>query len=168
MITSDTLISVRFRLSESEFMAASNASWSAQRQGSMASLVLGAAVFAGGAAIGALFSRWIGVVCLVLGALVMLMVWVRSRLWRRAFGKMRKYEDEVSFTFAEGGLTTETIEGSASIGWDFYQWFLDTPDFLLLYADRRSFTVIPKKAFADGESGRRVLTLVEEKLEPLP
>jgi hypothetical protein len=165
---SDGPILVRFRLSESEFMAAANASWSALRQGAAQSLVVGAVIFAAGIVAGALLSPWVGAVCLVVGALVMLMVWVRSMLWRRAFGKMKKYEHDVSFTFADGGLTTQTVEGSASIEWDFYRWFLETPDFLLLYADKRSFTVIPKRAIGEAESRRRLLELVGDKLEPLP
>jgi hypothetical protein len=161
-------VSVRFHLSEAEFMAAANASWSAQRQGTASSLVMGALLFAAGAAIGVFFSAWIGVVCLALGALVMLMAWLRSKLWRRAFRKMRKYEGEVSFAFADDELTTRTVEGSAAIGWDFYRWFLDTPDYLLLYADKRSFTVIPKKALSDRDSAARLMELVADKLEPLP
>jgi hypothetical protein len=145
-------------------MSACNAHWSAHRQGTLSNLIVGGV----GVAIGLIsfaLSLWLAIFVISAGASLLIMTWARFLLWRRFFREAKKYNDDVSVVFRDDAVHVESAEGKSDLNWDFFSWYLDTADYVLLYTTKRQFSVVPKKSFPDSESLRRFLEQVEKKLK---
>lgn len=151
-------IAIEYRLSESEFMEACNAHWSAVGQGRTNVIAgwLGVAVGLGLSMI----SPPGGVILIIAAGLLLALTWVRSLLWRRAFRDEVKYKDAIRLAIDEDALRVETAEGTSILNWGAFRSYLDTSDYVLLYITRRRFSIIPKRAFPDRQSIERFLAIV--------
>jgi hypothetical protein len=92
---------------------------------------------------------------------------LRSYTWRRAFRGAKKYTDNILLEVSTDGLHVECADGTSDLKWSFFSWYLDTPDYVMLYITKHRFSVIPKKAFADDGRLAQFMELVENNLEPL-
>lgn len=157
-----TPIVITYRLTLPEFMTACNAHWSIHKQGSRTNAILGVIAIAVGLALWP-FSSW-SAFFLVLGLVLLLLVIGRSILWRRAFQDAKKFAGDISVTFGDEKIHVDTTDGVSDFNWSIYNGYLDTPEYVLLYLTRRSFSVIPKSAFANANSQREFMSLVDSKL----
>lgn len=159
-------VSVRYRLTEPEFISACNAHWSAHRQGTVPNVIVGLLGGAIGFAL-LLIAFWIAVFLIAAGALLLTIIGVRSLLWRRSFREAKKYTDDIAVVFQDDLVRVESAEGRSDLNWDFFNWYLDTPDCILLYTTKRHFSIIPKKSFQDSRSVQLVLELAGKRLIPI-
>ena len=158
-------ISIRYRLTEAEFMAACNAHWSARHQGTLSNLIAGGAGMVLGLVLFACSYRWWGEFLVWLGILLLVITGLRWFLWRRAFRETKKFTDEIAVVFQEETIHVESTEGKSDLNWSFYTWYLEAPGQILLYTTKRHFSVIPKPAFPDAASLARFLELIGKKLK---
>jgi hypothetical protein len=157
-------ISIQYRMTEPEFMTACNAHWSAQRQSTASNLITSAVAIVIGVAL--LFLMfWLGLVLAVVGSILLLITGLRSFFWRRAFRDAKKYNDDISVVIGDDSVHVESAEGKSDLKWDFFTWYLDTPEHVLLYMTKRSFSVIPKSAFQDKQRVQDFVDLVKSKIE---
>ena len=157
-------ISIRYRITEPEFMAACNAHWSTQRQSTLSNAIAGATAIVIGLVM-LFFVFWLALFLAAVGAILLLITWLRSFLWRRAFREARKYTEDISVVVKDDVVHVETAEGKSDLNWTFFTWYLDTPDHILLYPTKRTFSVIPKKSFPDAKSIDQFLDAVKTKLK---
>jgi hypothetical protein len=159
-------ISIRYRLTEPEFMRACNAHWSVHRQSTLANLILGTVAILLGLIL-LFFTFWVALFLAIVGSILLLITWLRSLLWRRAFREAKKYNDDVSVVIKDDAIHVENAEGKSDLNWAFFTWYLDIPDHILLYATKKNFSVIPKRSFPDTRSIDRFLEIVEKKLKKI-
>ena len=144
-------------------MAASNAHWSAQRQGTRSNGIFGVIAFVLGVVI-AFVAFWTGVALASIGVLLIAMVWIRSWLWRRAFREAKKYQGDITLVFGDDKIHVENAVGTSDLEWSFYSWYMDTPAYLLLYMSKRTFAVIPKAVFEGDTAAKAFVDMVASKL----
>ena len=157
-----TPIKVTYRLTLQEFMAACHSHWNAHKQGARANSILSAIGIIAGAAL--LPFHWIGALLIFIGIVLIAMVIGRSIIWRRAFLDNKKFTAPISLIFGDEKIHVETIDGTSELNWSFYSGYLETPEHILLYMTRRTFSVIPKSAFANINQVRDLMNLVGSKL----
>ena len=157
-------ITIQYRLTEPEFMRACGSHWSAHRQGTMSNIFTGLLCLVVGLSLLFTTFRWIAAVFLVGGALLFIIVAFRSFMWRRAFRDAKKYNADISVVIRDDSVHVESAEGKSDLNWDFFTWYLDTPEHVLLYMTKRSFSVIPKSAFQDEQSVHSFMDLVKSRL----
>ena len=156
-------ILIRYRMTESEFMEACRAHWSVQRLGLLSNTVVGVS----GVLVGSVLFFFVTKLALFLvavGALLLLVTWLRSVLWTRAFRGAKKYHEDISVAIRDDSIHVESAEGRSELNWSFFTWYLDTPDHILLYTTKQNFSVIPKKSFPNTQAVAQFLTLVTERL----
>lgn len=159
-------IAIRYRMTEPSFMKACNAHWSAHRQSTMSNVVASAVAIALGLAL--LFPMFcLGLILATVGGLLLLITGVRSVIWRRAFRGAKKYNDEISVIINDDSVHIESAEGKSDLNWGFFSWYLDTPEHVLLYMTKRSFSAIPKSAFQEARHVQSFIGLVESKLDKI-
>jgi hypothetical protein len=110
------------------------------------------------------FVSWVAVILVAVGGLLLLITWLRSFLWRRAFREAKKYNDDIAVVINDDNVHVESAEGKSDINWGFFSWYIDTPEHVLLYMTKRNFSVIPKSAFKDEQSVQSFVELVRSKL----
>jgi len=159
-------ITIRYRLNEPEFMRACGAHWASLRLGTLHNVITGLLIVLLG--VGMLsFLFWLALILAVVGGVLILMTGVRSLLWRKAFRDAKKYNKDISVIIKEDSVHVESAEGKSDLNWGFFSWYLDTPDYVLLYMTRRSFSVIPKSAFRDARDLQAFVDIVKSKLEKI-
>jgi hypothetical protein len=157
-------ISIRYRMTAPEFMTACDAHWSANGQGSRSNVITGIiGLILGLALLSILF--WLALLLVAVGAILLAITWVRSLIWRRAFRAAKKYNADISVVIKDDCVHVENAEGKSDLNWSFFTWYRDTPDHVLLYMTKRSFSVIPKSAFPDQQRVQTFVDLVKSKLE---
>lgn len=153
-------------MTEKEFMTVCGLHWSANRQGTRSNTIVGlAGLVIGFVALLLLF--WMGALLIAVGALLLLATWVRSLLWQRAFHEAKKYNSDIAVRISDDCLHVESAVGKSDLNWNFFTWYRDTPDHVLLYMTKRNFSIIPKKSFPDRESLDSFLDLVRARLKNL-
>ena len=159
-------ITIRYRMTEPAFMKACNAHWSAHRQGTMSNVVAsGVAIVLGLALLCSMF--WIAIFLAAVGGLLLMITWLRSIIWRKAFRGAKKYNDDISVVITDDSVHVESAEGKSDLNWAFFSWYLDTPEHVLLYMTKRSFSVIPKSAFHDAAQVQSFIGLVDSNLNKI-
>lgn len=159
-------IDIRYSLSLDGYLAACRAHWHAHRQGNL--LHGSAGVIGLGIGIYVLtFNQVWGVLFLTLSGLLLLLTWLRGVLCRQGYQQSRKYTQPIRVVFSEETIHVESAEGVSDLKWSAYSRFHVAPRFILLYLTKRSFSVIPREAFADAAEEQRFLSLLEAKLSPL-
>ena len=159
-------ISIRYRMTEPEFMRACGAHWSAHRQGTMSNVITGLVGVAFGLAM-LFFIFWLALILVVVGGALILITGIRSLLWRKAFRDAKKYNADISVVVNDDSVHIESAEGKSDLNWKFFTWYLDTPEHVLLYMTKRSFSVIPKSAFQNEQCAQGIVNLVKTKLEQI-
>jgi len=157
-------ISVSYRLSMSEFMCACEAHWRAQRQGTVSNAIAGMLALTAGIGLWLFNWFWLALILVISGCALLSLIGMRRILWQRAFRDARKYQGEISVSFSTEGVHVETLEGKSDLNWGFFSWFLETPEHILLYMTKKSFSVIPKSAFNESETEDAFRKLVTSKL----
>ncbi|QDV22897.1 YcxB family protein [Aureliella helgolandensis] len=157
-------IRVSYRLSLSEFMRACEAHWRAQRQGTVSNAIAGALALATGIGLWFFNWFWLALTLAILGCALLGLIGIRQVLWRKAFRDARKYHGEISVSFSNDGVHVETLEGKSDLNWGFFSWYLDTPEHVLLYMTKRTFSVIPRSAFSETRTEDAFRLLVTSKL----
>jgi hypothetical protein len=76
----------------------------------------------------------------------------------------KKYNEDISVVITDDSIHVETAEGKSDLNWGFFTSYLGTPEHMLLYMTRRSFSVIPKSAFPDKQRVQIFVDLVNYKL----
>jgi hypothetical protein len=159
-------ITIRYRLNEPEFMRACGAHWSSLRLGTRANVITGlVGVILGLAMLSFLF--WLAIILAAVGGALILITGVRALLWRKAFRDAKKYNTDILVVINEDTVHVESAEGKSDLNWGFFSWYLDTPDYVLLYMTKRSFSVIPKSAFRDARDLQAFVDIVKSKLEKI-
>ncbi len=158
--------SIRFRLTEAEFIKACNAHWSAHHQGTLSNAICGTAAFVLGVAL-LFFIFWPALILMAAGGILLSMIGLRTFLWRRAFRDAKKYTQDISVVINDDFIHVETAEGKSDLNWNFFTWYLDTTEHVLLYVTKRNFSVIPKSAFQDNERVQTFVDLVKAKLKKI-
>lgn len=159
-------IEIKYRITEPEFMTACNAHWSAHRQSTVSNVVTGAI----GLILGLLllsFLFWFALFLATVGAILLAITWIRSVIWRRAFRDAKKYNEDISVVIKDDSVHVESAEGKSDLNWDFFTWYLDAPEHVLLYMTKRSFSVIPKSAFQNKQGLQSFINLAESKLKKI-
>ena len=153
-------------MSEPEFMKACNNHWSAHRQGTTSNLIVSFVAIVLGLAF-LFFTFWIAISLAAIGGVLLLITWLRSFLWRRAFREAKKYSEDIAVVIKDNSVNVESAEGKSDLKWDFFTWYLDTPEYVLLYMTKRSFSVIPKSAFQNEQGVQAFVDLVKSKLKKI-
>ncbi len=157
-----TPIKVTYRLTLQEFMGACHAHWNARKQGARANSILGVIGILVGAVL--LPFHWIASLLILVGIVLIALVIGRSLIWRHAFLDNKKFTAPISLIFEDETIHVETIEGTSDLKWSVYCGYSETPECILLYTTPRTFSVIPKSAFADVNQVRDFINLVGSKL----
>ncbi|MEI8020926.1 MAG: YcxB family protein [Schlesneria sp.] len=157
-----TPIKVTYRLTLQEFMAACHSHWNTHKQGARANLIFGVIGIIAGAAL--LPFHWIGGLLIFICLALIAMVIGRSIMWRHAFLDNKKFTAPISLIFGDETIHVETIDGTSDLNWSFYSGYLETHELIMLYMTRRTFSVIPKSAFADANQVRDFMSLVGSKI----
>lgn len=162
-------LSISYHLTESEWMQACYAHMAANNLRISTAIWQSVGVLAFGIAVWffQLFPFWVPVTfcfiaCLLLAVTIGAQFW-----WRQRYRASPKYASEISVTFAEQTMRVTNRGGTSELNWGLFQRYLETPDQMLLYVDKRNFSVIPKAAFPDSTTLGRFLDLVKVNLEPM-
>lgn len=158
-------IDLKYQLTAGEFLRGCERLWQARKQGSAVNFGLGFAGLIGGLVVRPVF-EWLGWCLLGVGAVLVLMVIVRRLLWWRAFKSARKFQHPMDVSFSEDGIGVVTVDGQSMLDWTFYKEYLDTDDFLVLCADKRNFSVIPKRGLTTDDAAD-LADLLARKLQKL-
>ena len=153
-------------MTESEFMMACNAHWTAHRQSTLSNVIAGAVAVTVGLAL-LFLTLWLAIFLATAGSILLLITLLRSLFWRRAFRDAKKYNNDISVIIKDDSVHVESAEGKSDLNWDFFTWYLETPDHVLLYMTKRSFSVIPKAAFQNDGNVQTFVNLVESKLKKI-
>ena len=159
-------VTIRYRITEPEFMRACNAHWSAHRQGTVSNLMASAAAIVLGLAL-LFFVSWFALILVAVGGVLLFITWLRSFLWHRAFREAKKYNEDIAVVIKDDSVHVESAEGKSNLNWNFFTWYLDTPEHVLLYLTKRNFSVIPKSAFQDEQVVQSFVDLVRSKLRKI-
>ena len=112
----------------------------------------------------------IGIVFCVLGIITISKPLRPVRLMIRSqFLKSNKARSEQKITFSNDGLDYEIENARSRIDWKYYEYFLEAPRTLVLIHEKRQYSVIPKRAFTDGDLSEIVAYLKDRyKDSPSP
>jgi hypothetical protein len=82
-------------------------------------------------------------------------------VYRRA----ETFRHEFSMNFEDDGFTLEHERGSRTWQWNALSSFIESPNFFHLYFDPRSFFLVPKSGFRDGDEIFELRKLLKEKVK---
>jgi hypothetical protein len=159
-------ITIRYRLTETEFMRACGAHWATLGLGTRSNVITGLLIAVLGLAMLS-FLFWLALILAAVGAALVIITGVRSYLWHKSFRDAKKYNTDILVVIKEDSVHVESAEGKSDLNWGFFSWYLDTPDYVLLYMTKRSFSVIPKSAFQDAQGRQAFVDIVKSKLEKI-
>ena len=158
-------ITLEYQLTAGEFLRGCERLWRARKQGSVVNFSLGVAAIIGGLVVRPVFDL-LGWCLLAVGGVLVLLVVIRRLLWWRAFKTARKFQHPMEVSFSEDGIGVVTADGRSMLEWTFYSEYLDADDVLILCADKRNFSVIPKRALKSDEASS-LADLLARKLQKL-
>ncbi len=159
-------ISVKYRLIEQEYTAACNFHWNKLKLGNKGNAITSVICIILGLSIISFEPIW-GTVPCVLAILLLAFIPIRSFLWKKAFNSAKQYKDDIRLDINSEGIKVEHILGKSDLNWDFYNLFLETPNSILLYMSKHSFSVIPKKPFIETNRLDDFLSLIQENLKEI-
>jgi hypothetical protein len=80
------------------------------------------------------------------------------------YSRTRTFRDRFTLTFLDGYMHLENQFGKKDWNYASFCYMLETPNFFHLYADERTFFLIPKDAFANSDQTHAVRLLLREKI----
>lgn len=164
-------ISIRYRVTLRQFMAACEANWRARWQGTGTNLLAGSVGVVAGywapRCIRHPILDWLATAVMIAGILLILVTMLRYFIWRRAFRDTPKYMREIHVKFTDASIHVESAEGVSDLNWSYYREYLETPESFLLFIAKHTFSVIPKSAFEDAPMQERFRVLLQSRLPSL-
>ena len=157
-------IAATYRLTEDQYMLACRQHWQHHKQTGQTNIAFGSVAVLGG--IGFMFLQvWLGLLLIFVGSILIAMTLLRSYWWRKAFRDTNYYQQDITTVFSEDNIAVKTSQGDSLLKWSFYESYLETKDFFLLYMNRKAghFSVIPKTLF-DKQQTEQFSKLLSEKL----
>ncbi len=156
-------MTVKYRITESDFMTAYEAFWRSRNLGGKTELVSAIMAISGG-----LLLLWLdnslGWLLVSSGAALGAVVPLRQFLHRRAYRENRAYSGDTTVRFSDDQIDVSNPIGESDLNWSFYQSALESDDFFMPMISKRSFSIIPKRVFASEEEMDSFRSLLESKL----
>lgn len=75
-----------------------------------------------------------------------------------------KLKQDYDITFSEDGIQFKTPGIDSRLDWDIYDYWIEGPEFFILYYGKDLFSVIPKRAFESDAERRRFTELLFTKV----
>ncbi len=144
-------------------MSAQEAFWRSRKIGSKGELVWGAVGVTGGVALLVNGSPW-GWALFAVGAILAIFVSARYLLHRRAYRESPAFSGLTAASFGEDHIQVVNPIGSSQLDWSLYQSAMENDAFFLPMISKRSFSIIPKRAFVSGADIDEFRALLESKL----
>lgn len=141
-----TKTTIRYTMSEAQFMQAAGALWSYEAIGVKGNLIL-AILAVGAGPVLLIYGQPLGWLCLAIAAFFVILTWGRSYIWRRAYRKMEKYTAPITASFSAERVSVDSAQGASDLPWDYFKSYAETPDYVFLFAPKRGLSIIPKTAF---------------------
>ncbi len=140
-----TPLTLTYSLSEAQFMQAARVLWSYRAIGDRGNWVVVILCLCVGPVLllNEVSTGWLFIAVAVFFAVL---TWIRTVLWRRAYGRMVKYTAPITATFAPDHVTTNSAEGDSTLPWSFFKSYAETPDYVFLFGPKRTLSIIPKSA----------------------
>ncbi|MDF1852226.1 MAG: YcxB family protein [Verrucomicrobiales bacterium] len=156
---------LEYQISEDDFMEAYEAFWRSKNLGGKTELICGAAAVIGGVALLSAASP-IGWILLVAGVILAALVPIRSFLHRRAYRENPAFSGLTSVSFEDEVIEVVSLVGESRLSWSVYLSAMESDFFFLPMISKRSFSIIPKRAFATEDDLDAFRELLESKLGP--
>jgi len=80
------------------------------------------------------------------------------------YKKASTFKDAFKMTFSEVGVRLENERGYNSWQWNQFTYYVESPHFIHLYFDSKSFFLVPKQAVKETASLDDLRLLLEEKI----
>jgi hypothetical protein len=161
----ESLVSLSFRYSEQDYVRGMRAHLRSRLRLKLDVVVIVLAAACGFYAWHALDSALWGAVLLCLSAVLGLVIAVGFGIVpRMVFRGETKFRDQYSLVFSESGIHFKTAHIDSQLQWGMYNHVLVDEHSFLLYHGRRSFTVVPKRAFETPEQLATFERLISEKI----
>ena len=75
------------------------------------------------------------------------------------------FKDSFTMNFSEEGFSLGNERGSRAWPWKALSTFMETPNFFHLYFDSRSFFLVPKNGFKDGDEIYEMRAMLKMKIK---
>jgi hypothetical protein len=75
-----------------------------------------------------------------------------------------KFKDEYRLDFSEEGASFQTEHLNSKLDWSYYNKFLETDKFYLLFYGKAMFSIIPKRAFTSDEQQNQFRCILNKKI----
>ncbi|HMO31668.1 MAG TPA: YcxB family protein [Lacibacter sp.] len=95
---------------------------------------------------------------------IVLMVSIWFILPFSIYSRTKTFRDRFTLTFLDGYMHLENRLGAKDWNYQQFRYVVETPNFFHLYADERSFFLVPKDAFEDSDATHAVRLLLREKI----
>ncbi|MFT4546177.1 MAG: hypothetical protein ACI9MB_000118, partial [Verrucomicrobiales bacterium] len=155
---------LEYQISQADFMAAYEAHWRSLHLGTGRALIEGSLAILAGIAF-VCFGHWFGYVIVALGLMFLAFILLRRFLHRRAFAENPKFAGPIVATFEEEGIRSSSALGESTLEWSIYNHVVfETDDYFLPMISKRSFSIIPKRAFGCDDEVAAFRQLLTEKL----
>ena len=112
------------------------------------------------------FLKKVSAVAFLLSSLLwmLLMVAFWNILPNTVYKKAETFKQSFRLIFGEAGIKLETERGFTEWEWKNFSTWFESPNFIHLYFDSRSFFLIPKYAFLDEDAIITFRKLLKEKI----
>jgi hypothetical protein len=97
---------------------------------------------------------------LLLMAMIFATNYILPGIWFRQEPMLR---DEYQLAFSEDGILFRTVQIDSQLQWSLYTRIVESDRFFLLYFGKRSFTIIPKRAFPSVEQADRFREMLKRR-----
>ena len=141
---------LKYQISEADFMSAYEVLWRSRKLGTLNSLAWGAIGVLGGV-VCLMLGAWVGHVLWAVGALLILIVLLRSFLHRRAYRENPKFTGPITAVFEDTEIRVESAVGESRLEWSVFSEATEADEVFLLMMSKNVFSIIPKRTF-DGEA----------------
>lgn len=154
---------LEYQISEADFMAAYEAFWRSRKLGTKRNLVEAfVAVLAGIAFV--CFGQWFGYVLGGVGLVMLAFTFIRRFLHRQAYFDSPKFVEPIVAEFKDDGIDTSSAVGESRLEWSIFESVLEADDYFLPMITKRSFSIVPKRAFASPADEETFRELLAEKV----
>lgn len=158
-------IPINFRYTKDEYLRAVRFHYSRTLR---VKLDVAVAILAGIAGIYLLYTdglSWIGLSAVIACCAMLLIVFVALVIApNQAYRGSDKLKHDYHLTFGEDGIQFRTSGIDSRLDWDIYDYWIEGPEFFILYYGKNQFSVIPKRAFQSDTERKRFADLLSAKV----